>query len=102
MEEEMEQQLEAELQELDKTKQENGERIRDIESFLNSETRDKAILDSLSFSNKIMVTDDGQMVAISRILLPEYAKAKEIHFRPTLDRDGFGISTHIFETDDNE
>ena len=58
-------------------------------------------MDSLSFVHKIMVRDDGHMVTISRVLLPEYANAREINFRPNLDKDGLGISSHTFETDDN-
>ena len=58
-------------------------------------------MNSLVFANKIMVSDDGHMISIGRILLPEYAREKLVTFRPILDKDGLGISCHSFETEEN-
>ena len=44
----------------------------ELKDMLNEDKRLESIMKTLSFTNKILVMDDGQMVITSRVVLPEH------------------------------
>ena len=56
---------------------------------------------SLAFANKVLLTDKGQMVFVSRVVLPEYAGKLKLKNEEKQEDSDMRISIHRFKTDPN-
>ena len=71
-----------------------------MQDLLSDEKRLENILQSLALANRVLVTDDGQLVSVSRVVLPEYTKGHGIEKRLAKDKNHVKMSVHKFEMDD--
>ena len=97
MEEQTRRDLSDELDKEKKKENSDSKVIKNLDELLEPDLRFANIMKTLMFTNKILIRGDGQMVAVARVVLPEYINKEELK----RDDDELGMSTHRFKIDDD-
>ena len=67
----------------------SGKREVNMADYLDEATRSEAIMDSLTFQDSILITDEGNLVIVGRVVVPEHASM------PALSKDLIGTEIEM-------